>query len=469
MITADTAHRTVAIIGGGVSGALTAYHLIQQGREVGILLRVVLVDPSTELGLGLAYSTPTLRHLLNVPASKISALSADPGHFLRWLQRNYDPYATAFTFAPRAVFGRYICSIYAEVADAVEHIQAAVSDLSNSADGVELILTNGSTLKAGHVVLATGNFDPPMLPNVDPDAIARGDYRNNAWLPGTFDGLDPDAPVTLVGTGLTSIDLLQRLRELGHRGVVTAISRHGIFPSRHAEYTPTPTCAIPGGTPATCVAYLRALRVTIASGINWRAAVDSLRNSTNDLWLALPLEEQRRFRRHLQRRWDVVRHRMAPSIADFIDAELAAGTLVVREGAFAGLKVLDQQAQVTIRFHDATESFPTTRVINCTGPGMNYRNVASPLFRSLFAKGIATLGPLDAGFSTTTTGALIDAGGRVSTKLCCIGPGRLGTLIESIAVPEIRQQANDIAMLILNRIAMQRPAEEPQAALAMAV
>ncbi|WP_260703032.1 FAD/NAD(P)-binding protein [Edaphobacter flagellatus] len=467
MNTADAAYKTVAIIGGGVSGALTAYHLVQQSREAAVALRIVLIDPSADPGKGLAYSTPSLRHLLNVPAGKISALPADPGHFLRWLRANYDPHATAFTFAPRAVFGRYIRSIYAQAVRAVEHIQLSVTDVSDIADGVELRLSDGSMLKASYVVLATGNFDPPMLPGVEAEALARGVYRNNAWLPDTFDHLDPDASVTLVGTGLTSIDVLQRLRELGHRGVVTAISRHGVFPSRHAEYTPAATYAIPAGTPATCVAYLRALRGAIASGIEWRAAIDSLRSTTNDLWLALPLSEQRRFRRHLQRRWDVVRHRMAASIADFIDAELAAGTLMVREGSFAGVAMIEDHAEVSVRGHDATESFATARVINCTGPSMNYRSVASPLFRNLFAKGIATPGPMGGGFHIDTTGALIDESGRVSTKLYCVGPGRLGTLIESIAVPEIREQACETAALIVGHSAVSLI--EPQAALAVAV
>src|SRR5271156_544151 len=120
MKTQGALQTTIAIIGGGVSGALTAYHLTQQGTDV----RVVVIDPRPELGLGLAYSTPSLRHLLNVPAGKISALPAKPDHFLNWLRRNYDAGATEKTFAPRAVFGRYVQSLVA-VVPGIEHVQAA--------------------------------------------------------------------------------------------------------------------------------------------------------------------------------------------------------------------------------------------------------------------------------------------------------------------------------------------------------
>src|SRR5260370_20189190 len=95
---------TIAIIGGGVSGTLTAFHLVRQGTPA----RVILLDQRPGFGLGLAYSTPSLRHLLNDPAGKISALPDQPDHFLNWLHENHDPTATDKTFAPRAVFGRYI-------------------------------------------------------------------------------------------------------------------------------------------------------------------------------------------------------------------------------------------------------------------------------------------------------------------------------------------------------------------------
>lgn len=92
---------TIAIIGGGVSGTLTAFHLVRQETPA----RVILIDPRPDFGLGLAYSTPSLRHLLNVPAGKVSALPEQPDHFLNWLRENYDPTATEKVFAPERYLG----------------------------------------------------------------------------------------------------------------------------------------------------------------------------------------------------------------------------------------------------------------------------------------------------------------------------------------------------------------------------
>ncbi len=453
---ANTKQKTIAIVGGGASGALTAYHLAQQKVNA----RIVVIDPHPEVGLGLAYSTPSLRHLLNVPTGKISALPAEPDHFLNWLHANYDSAASPETFAPRAVFGRYLQSLLAS-AKGVRHVQASVVDLSQTGSGALLKLSDGCELRVDLIVLATGNFEPAPLPGVSHDAAASGAYRHDAWLPETYGNLAKDAPVTLIGTGLSAVDVVLRLRELGHRGTITAVSRNGVFPNRHVAYTPLTESAIPAATTPTCVAYLHALQKFVRNGGDWRAAIDSLRAATNDLWLALPLKEQKRFRRHLQRRWDVVRHRMAPPVADLIDAELATGTLVIRKGNLERVEATESGAKVTVRTPSGIESFATTRVINCTGPSMNYRSVNSPLLNNLFTRGLVSPGPLGGGFNGTRTGALIGAGAAVSSVLFTLGPSRQGTLIESIAIPEICQQAFELATLLASRIElMERSAWE---------
>src|SRR5258708_7321344 len=283
---------TIAIIGGGVSGTLTALHLVRQGTPA----RVILIDQRPGFGLGLAYSTPSLRHLLNVPAGKISALPDQPDHFLNWLRENHDPTATEKTFAPRAVFGRYIQSLLTSTSPLEQEI-ATVVDVRLPDSGAVLTLDNGCELRADLIVLATGNFDPAPLPGITKAASDSGLYHHNAWATETYEGLHPDAPVALIGTGLTGVDVVLRLRELGHRGRIIAVSRHGIFPNRHDDYTPLRSAAIPSDTPATCVAYLHALRAAIRGGAEWRAAVDCLPETANQLGLRPPDRGKKRLRR----------------------------------------------------------------------------------------------------------------------------------------------------------------------------
>jgi hydroxyacylglutathione hydrolase len=142
---------------------------------------------------------------------------------------------------------------------------------------------------------------------------------------------------------------------------------------------------------------------------------------------------------------------MAPPIADLIDAELAAGTLVIRKGNLERVEATQGGAKITFRRPSGITSLATTRVINCTGPNMNYRSVNSPLLNSLFSRGLASPGPLGGGFNCTRSGALIGAGAAVSSVLFTLGPSRLGTLIEAIAIPEICQQAFELATLLADR------------------
>ena len=94
---------TVAIVGGGASGVLTAVQLLRRRAPV----RIVLVEERPRLGRGVAYSTPCDAHLLNVPAVGMSAFPHEPNHFLLWAQaRRSDVHAGSFL--PRRLYGEYL-------------------------------------------------------------------------------------------------------------------------------------------------------------------------------------------------------------------------------------------------------------------------------------------------------------------------------------------------------------------------
>ena len=67
--------RHIAIIGGGFSGAMLAARLAQNG------LTSTIIDRATDIGLGVAYSTPFDGHLLNVRSNRMSAVEGRPDDF----------------------------------------------------------------------------------------------------------------------------------------------------------------------------------------------------------------------------------------------------------------------------------------------------------------------------------------------------------------------------------------------------
>ena len=80
--------RTIAVVGAGAAGTLTAVRLLREALEP---VHVLLVDPDLTTGRGVAYSTPDTRHLLNVPASGMSAFAEEPDHLVRWLRVSVAP------------------------------------------------------------------------------------------------------------------------------------------------------------------------------------------------------------------------------------------------------------------------------------------------------------------------------------------------------------------------------------------
>jgi uncharacterized NAD(P)/FAD-binding protein YdhS len=91
----------VVVVGGGASGTLVALATLRAIPNAA----VTVVEPRSQLGRGLAYSTPDPRHRLNVPAGSMSALPDDPGHFLRWAGLHHRSVSPLW-FAPRPTYGR---------------------------------------------------------------------------------------------------------------------------------------------------------------------------------------------------------------------------------------------------------------------------------------------------------------------------------------------------------------------------
>ena len=121
----------VAILGGGLSGAATAFHLARSLPPQSV--DIVVVEPRERLGRGLAYSTTDPAHRINVPASKMTLISNDLGHFMAWLaaeRRALSPGTLTLRgdfFPERQIFGEYVGACLAPylASGAIRHLRAA--------------------------------------------------------------------------------------------------------------------------------------------------------------------------------------------------------------------------------------------------------------------------------------------------------------------------------------------------------
>ena len=454
---------TFAIVGAGFSGTLLTLHLL---RRTPAKVRIVLIERQNRFAQGPAYATGNPSHLLNVPAGRMSAFHDRPGDFLDWLGRQPDAPAGLGpgSFVPRRQFGAYIRHLLheelrrPEAEGRLELVRGDVQAVEAEPHGpLSLVLGGDRKIAADLAVLAIGNF-PPEPPSIaDPGFFDTPLYRPDPWATDALSGLDPDAAVLLIGTGLTMVDTVTALEDAGHRGPIHALSRRGLTPRCHAQTaTPPrrPGAAIPDRL-TECVKVLRAeARRAVAEGSSWQATLDDLRPFTRDLWQHLAPADRDRFLRHLRPWWDVHRHRLAPEVSARIEAAKARGQLQIHAGRIKAITAGTEAATVTYRPRGSHEErvLDVARVVNCAGPACDFDRIAHPLVRELLQQGQVRPDAHRLGLDVTPSGALKDRRGAISRQLFAVGPVTRGAFWEMTAVPDIRRQcellAAQLAMLV---------------------
>ncbi len=457
---------TVAIVGGGFSGAMTAAGLLRRRHPAG--LRIALVERRAAAGRGLAYSTPWLAHRLNVPSGQMSALPGEPDHFLRWARRR-DPSVGSESFVPRFLYGDYLEETLAEAERAAapgvclerivdEATAVALEEVPRR--GVRVSLASERELEADWLVLASGNAPPIEPPSASDELLASDRYIGDPWNPDLLLGEEDDAePVILLGTGLTMVDVALTLGASSGRPTLHAVSRHGLLPRPHRE-SPAPLRAAEARDTTALAELVPELLVEAAAaadrGDGWRTVVDSVRPMTNTIWAGLEESERRWFIEHLSRLWEIHRHRMAPEVAMALATMRRKGDLKIHAAEIEGLALAGEEVELRMRPRGGgpAQTLRAARVVNCTGPAADVTRRRDPLLQSLLAAGLARPEPLRLGLEVDADGALAGAGGRVLT----LGMLRKGRLWETTAVPELRCQAEDLAAHLALRAAELAPA-----------
>ncbi|MGY8681526.1 FAD/NAD(P)-binding protein [Bradyrhizobium sp. UFLA05-153] len=446
------------IIGGGASGVLLTYQLLHQPTSD---LRVTLIEQRPDIGRGIAYHTGNPDHLLNVRASNMSALPDQPDHFWRWLNsRDADAslYRDPYCFVPRRVYGDYIASLLeqqtSEPTDAprlsVEH--GTCVDINEGPACVSVKLADGRLLMADTVVLATGH-----------DTRANRPAHANPGAPPSTAGVDTDATVLILGTGLTMVDYVLSLLRDGHRGPIIAMSRRGLLakPHRHIDALRIEEGDVPFG--ASISNLLRWLRDRIdrnaAQGGNWRSVIDGLRPYTQRLWHELPLASKRRFLEHARAWWDVHRHRMAPEVEARITRALDRGQLTLMAAKVINVEPSTTGARVKYRRRgDANPvDIQVGAVVDCTGIVKDPRATLNPAVRRLFDRGLCRVDPLCIGIETDRNCAVISRAGTASHRLFAVGPLTRAAFWEIIAIPDIRNQCAALAALLADTAGEHHP------------
>lgn len=429
---------SVAVIGAGFSGVLTAVHLLAQGPSV----TVRLIERARRFGPGRAYDAANTAHLLNVRAANMSAFPDRPAHFVEWLvSKGLD--VSGDTFVSRGRYGEYLQELLRrEVMDPtqparllLEQDEAIAAERRKAGWRVRLAL--GRTLDVDAIVLAVGLGPPRALPGISAAAEASASYIANPWR------IDPDSlpggDILLVGSGLTMVDVALAIARPDRR--LWALSRRGLTPHSHASTAPA---RLPDGPLQGPRQSLLALR-RLAREVGWRSAVDGVRPITSAVWQTWSLVERRRFLRHLRPWWDIHRHRMAPEVARRVERLRDERRLAFCSGRIVSIDADGSRLIVADRPRGANDlrrrGFQA--VVNCTGLSSDLGS--SPLLATLAHQGHLRPDVLGLGADVDESGRVLGAEGTPSPGLYAVGPLTRAAHWEAVAVPDLRAHAATVA------------------------
>jgi uncharacterized NAD(P)/FAD-binding protein YdhS len=278
-------------------------------------------------------------------------------------------------------------------------------------------------------------------------------WVSNPWQ--TWENRLPnrDGEVVVLGTGLTAVDAIITLRALGWQGLVHCVSRNGWLPNSHFRGIEYPDFPPKGEDLAKLgLAKLLVLMEQHCARLrdmnaNPAIVVDKLRPHTQRIWQSFTLEERKEFARKHAARWNVLRHRIAPEIHAQIAMAQLTGQLRVHTASVEGVEA--DGDRVRVRLGDG-KTLTGDVVINATGPQTKFSDTKSTLLRNLLRRGLVAADDMEMGIRVKPDHVVIGGDGKRSSFLLALGPLLRGALWETIAVPELRDQARRVAETLLD-------------------
>jgi uncharacterized NAD(P)/FAD-binding protein YdhS len=452
---------TVAIVGGGFSGAAVAAHLARDpafGKG-----RIVVFEPRPHLGRGLAYDTDNNAHRVNVPANRMSLDVNDDDHFVRWLDLNdeisRDPAALASdgkVYPRRGVFGRYV-SDYVKpylLSGVVRHEQSRVVAVQRAPSGWVVIAENGARVAADILVIATSHPAPQSPKELDQPLKGHPRYVRDTTTPDALDGIRREDRVLVVGAGLTSADVISTLGQRGHIGPITVFSRRGLRSRGHAAITQEPFGDFLFPASTTVLALVRRVREAIkqaeAEGRSWHAVFDALRAQGGMIWRRLPIAERRKLVCHLRPFWDVHRFRIAPQVETVLEDGLRSGRLRFLAASLMEVTRAGEAVEVTLRRRGGgIDHNVYDAVVVTTGPAHGGILASQKWLAGLGEVGLLRVDETGLGLSCDDASRALRSDWRAISDLFISGPLARGTFGELMGLPQV----NEHAILVANSIA----------------
>lgn len=486
---------TICLIGGGATGTVVLHQLVEElaANPPHHHVDILIIEKNGAVGPGLAYSTPSNSHILNMSAGTMSAKPGYPDDFVNWANLNKTQWCTSYAseeirptdFPPRWVYGKYLDHLVKQSMELavrcnikVEVVADEVTGLSEVNNRLSIELQNRRSFLCDYAVLCLGNQASTFAEELE----GYSGYFHSSWPASNFTSAIPsDEPVVILGSGLTAIDTLFSLLDQQHCGQVTFVSRTGLLPKVQApaaKHTPTfltvenlllgkhPLCLRqvmelfkqeilsvegenfdfeaeihPNGT-ALEIMRRDLSRAKQARGIRYQAVLYATADYIGKIWNLLPPHEQHLFDVAYSSLWKVFRHPTPIVNAERIIGALEEGQLQVFGGVKCVIPSSDKSHFIVnldtnhARNDLRTSEIHTRYVINATGQTFNLNKLSNPLIQSMMKKRLLASHPSGGIAVDYYTGRVINATGKKMNHVYAIGPLTRGVHFYTNALSE---------------------------------
>lgn len=360
--------RRIAIIGFGFCGKMLLANLAKNSSKD---FQITIFNKSDEGFESVAFAGFSPHYILNVPANKMSAFSSDKDGFCEFLRQKYPQILEKITdsgFAPRHIYREYLQEILDELPKSrvdFRLINQEVVKVVKSESSKEFFVTSksGEQFSFDEIVLATS-----FVQSRFPWKFTAKNLVKNLW---NQDALEfhqknfTDEKICLIGSGLTTVDVIVGLKNRNFSGKIFVISRRGNFPKKHFSGTHE----IPNfisvddakkGALFLCLKVRNFLRAN--PQFDLRHVVDSVRPVTQNLWRNFDEKNKKLFLRLLPY-WNIFRHRAPAGSIKIIEDMILSKQLEIKRG---GVKSISQKGE-KILMQSKLDEFETDYLVNCLG------------------------------------------------------------------------------------------------------
>lgn len=451
----------IIVIGGGFTGAVFILHAIRSLRGP---IDFEVIEPKEELGRGIAYSAADPLHRINVPEERMSLFPDDPLHAVRWLfGKGIVPDMAGNHYVARSAYGAYVRDMLDQALAAapgrvrLRHHRTHARDIRRHGGLWSVELADGSSVTGDHVMLSFGHAAPRAPFPISAGAVADPRLVSDPWRPDALSAFGPDDSLLLVGSGLTTADMVESLLSRRHRGLITIMSRRGLLPRSHGLFGVEFDLLQGAAPPASALALLRLVRRRLREaerqGLGWHPVVDALRSELGTVWPALPVAERRRVIKRLLPFWEVHRFRIAPQICATLEKAIWTGRVVLQKGGVVSVDAENGSLIASVRRDGVIARRPFGGIVLCVGPDTELTR--HPLAGKLLASGLARLDAIGVGLDVDRQSRLIARGGHVHATILALGPMTRGTFGEMTGAPDIVRHIRDVVSAFANGLALQ--------------